>query len=165
MLAKALAHKFESKLLLLDVSDFSMKVTMNKFQSFSLCSHWIVLILSILSLLQMQSKYGCSKKESVSFLLLVLMALICWVKLILIVYYLVRGLKIASHLHIFKYPEFFACFCSLSAGPFLGRHWNECPLCLDLSQSFLQRKKQGRYSQAHPSVCYPSALEIGFGWV
>ncbi|KAL9374851.1 hypothetical protein Peur_031730 [Populus x canadensis] len=37
MLAKALAHNFESKLLLLDVSDFSMK---------------------------MQSKYGCSKKES-----------------------------------------------------------------------------------------------------
>ncbi|KAB5524194.1 hypothetical protein DKX38_021943 [Salix brachista] len=37
MLAKALAHDFESKLLLLDVSDFSMK---------------------------MQSKYGCSKKES-----------------------------------------------------------------------------------------------------
>ncbi|KAJ6874774.1 hypothetical protein NC652_034472 [Populus alba x Populus x berolinensis] len=36
-LAKALAHNFESKLLLLDVSDFSMK---------------------------MQSKYGCSKKES-----------------------------------------------------------------------------------------------------
>ncbi|PNT00067.2 hypothetical protein POPTR_015G026900v4 [Populus trichocarpa] len=36
MLAKALAHNFESKLLLLDVSDFSMK---------------------------MQSKYGCSKKE------------------------------------------------------------------------------------------------------
>ncbi|CAK7324826.1 unnamed protein product [Dovyalis caffra] len=36
-LAKALAHKFESKLLLLDVNDFSVK---------------------------MQSKYGCSKKES-----------------------------------------------------------------------------------------------------
>ncbi|KAL0542449.1 hypothetical protein IC582_022560 [Cucumis melo] len=37
MLAKALAHHFESKLLLLDVSDFSLK---------------------------MQSKYGCPKKES-----------------------------------------------------------------------------------------------------
>ncbi|XP_061996324.1 uncharacterized protein LOC133714258 isoform X2 [Rosa rugosa] len=37
MLAKALAHLFESKLLLLDVTDFSMK---------------------------MQSKYGCTKKES-----------------------------------------------------------------------------------------------------
>uniref|UniRef100_A0A2N9FET6 Uncharacterized protein n=1 Tax=Fagus sylvatica TaxID=28930 RepID=A0A2N9FET6_FAGSY len=40
MLAKALAHYFESKLLLLDVNDFSLK---------------------------MQSKYGCAKKESVSF--------------------------------------------------------------------------------------------------
>jgi hypothetical protein len=31
MLAKALAHNFESKLLLLDVHDFSIKVTMNNF--------------------------------------------------------------------------------------------------------------------------------------
>ena len=93
MLAKALAHDFESKLLLLDVSDFSMKVTMNKFHSFSLCFHWIVLILSIISLLQMQSKYGCSKKESVSFLFHVLMNWACssgcWISVLL------------RHFHIF----------------------------------------------------------------
>ena len=41
MLAKALAHYFEAKLLLLDVNDFSLKV---------------------------QSKYGASSKENVSIL-------------------------------------------------------------------------------------------------
>lgn len=41
MLAKALAHYFEAKLLLLDINDFSLKV---------------------------QSKYGASSKENVSFM-------------------------------------------------------------------------------------------------
>lgn len=68
MLAKALAHYFESKLLLLDVPDFSLKVSMQYIQIFYVTWLRDLLIFSMLCLLQIQSKYGCTKKESVSIL-------------------------------------------------------------------------------------------------
>lgn len=69
MLAKALAHVFESKLLLLDVTDFSIKVTICSFSiQQTLAHHTVILICHFVCILQIQSKYGCTKKESVSIL-------------------------------------------------------------------------------------------------
>lgn len=67
MLAQALAHYCEAKLLLLDVTDFSVKVS---------CTHEVVhfscFFFSVVSpfayFLQIQSKYGSSKKNMVRFL-------------------------------------------------------------------------------------------------
>lgn len=75
MLAKALAHYFESKLLLLDVTDFSIKVTRSALfhhppsqkKKKNLAPHTIIIICHF-CILQMQSKYGCTRKESVSIL-------------------------------------------------------------------------------------------------
>lgn len=71
MLAKALAHYFEAKLLLLDITDFSLKVCMPTFY-FSLIFVYLFLLalISIMfEFIQIQSKYGSGNKESVSFLL------------------------------------------------------------------------------------------------
>lgn len=66
MLAKALSHYFEAKLLLLDVNDLSLKVIMATLATLSsvliiLCTH-----ICMVAYPQIQSKYGSSKKESVS---------------------------------------------------------------------------------------------------
>jgi hypothetical protein len=66
MLAKALAHFFEAKLLLLDVTDFSMKVSI---YGCSLCLNLtFVQIVLMVGFIQIQSKYGSANKESVRFL-------------------------------------------------------------------------------------------------
>lgn len=69
MLAKALAHFFDAKLLLLDVNDFALKVslTLNKktLTSVSYCESFsIVNLKSTLLCLQIQSKYGSGSTES-----------------------------------------------------------------------------------------------------
>nr|KYP62049.1 hypothetical protein KK1_016569 [Cajanus cajan] len=53
MLARALAHCFESKLLLLDITDFSLK---------ALTGHVHVFLPFTFSLVQLQNKFGCSRK-------------------------------------------------------------------------------------------------------
>jgi hypothetical protein len=72
MLAKALAHRFESKLLLLDVSDFSLKVTFTAFIFLNFKFDTVILISFMFTFPQMQSKYGCAKKESVRHLCFIL---------------------------------------------------------------------------------------------
>lgn len=65
MLAKALAHFFEAKLLLLDVTDFSLKVSIWCFVvSYEIL--FCVLIIWMVGFEQIQSKYG-SAKDSVRF--------------------------------------------------------------------------------------------------
>lgn len=69
MLAKALAHYIEAKLLLLDVPDFSLKVS--RYNHSSLCFYtFMILKLSLGIWLQIQSKYGSSNKDSVRILIL-----------------------------------------------------------------------------------------------
>lgn len=69
MLAKALAHFFEAKLLLLDVTDFSLKVSLLNSIIFFCKSFLICYIHNWEGLfcfwLQIQSKYGGTNKESV----------------------------------------------------------------------------------------------------
>lgn len=64
MLAKALSHYFEAKLLLLDVPDFSMKVNMISRMFFRV--QFLISNSCNGIYLQMQSKYGTSKKDAVS---------------------------------------------------------------------------------------------------
>lgn len=66
MLAKALAHYFKSELLLLDIPDFSVKVP--KYYIILpqiIIGHTAYLYLVLITYLQMQSKYGIARKESV----------------------------------------------------------------------------------------------------
>lgn len=66
MLAKALANQFKAKLLLLDVNAFSLKVTMDATLFFLDYLFWqLNLYFIIFNSLQMQSKYGCAKREVV----------------------------------------------------------------------------------------------------
>ena len=58
MLAKALAHSFEAKLLFLDVTDFSLKVG---FFSISISRGFDAISLGMI--LQMQSKYGSNSMQ------------------------------------------------------------------------------------------------------
>lgn len=73
MLAKALSHYFESKLLLLDITDFSIKVNQSMHVYYFPLQNRIVLDFFFLSIIwkQIQSKYGCTKREPVSYYLYV----------------------------------------------------------------------------------------------
>lgn len=67
-LAKALAHHFDAKLLLLDLTDFTLKV-LCKASFYRTLAYLLLILVFILfhgQSLQMQSKYGIFKKESVS---------------------------------------------------------------------------------------------------
>lgn len=64
MLVKALARYFDAKLLLLDVTDFSLKVS-SWAEILLLCM--LLLNLLVVGFWQIQSKYGTSSKGSVSF--------------------------------------------------------------------------------------------------
>lgn len=73
MLAKALAHYFEAKLLLLDVTDFSLKVCVPWIFIFSILffGYWFPSysnIYTVFEFLQIQSKFGNGNKDSVSLL-------------------------------------------------------------------------------------------------
>lgn len=66
VLAKALAHYFEAKLLLLDLTDFSLKVSVSSIGVIFCLLLLLFYIMVGLSSAQIQSRYGFSK-ESVSF--------------------------------------------------------------------------------------------------
>lgn len=69
MLAKALAHYFEAKLLLLDITDFSLKVKFIHFITFLWGFFLFELLFNLVFLMiQIQGKYGTAVKEHVSFL-------------------------------------------------------------------------------------------------
>lgn len=75
MLAQALAHHFKSKLLLLDIPDLSLKVTKYYFiPPYFMIGHTssACLYLVLFTYLQMQSKYGFARKESVRFMCFIL---------------------------------------------------------------------------------------------
>lgn len=68
MLAKALSHDFGAKLLLLDVTDFSLKVGLENQFIFIFESNCFIIYLLLIYLcffLQFQSKYGNVNKPSV----------------------------------------------------------------------------------------------------
>lgn len=85
MLAKALAHQFEAKLLMLDVLDFSLKVIVLDV-IISYCQILLNLYTNIFSSSyylvhhrQMQSKYGSAKKEPVSTVFIILRGRTCFI--------------------------------------------------------------------------------------
>ncbi|CAI0546422.1 unnamed protein product [Linum tenue] len=65
MLARALAHHFDSKLLLLDATDFSVKVKQLLFIKSSILWQFMRNFINnfVFGLLQLLNKYGCTKKE------------------------------------------------------------------------------------------------------